>query len=186
MRITGGKLKGKALAAGAASGVRPTGVKVRQALFNVLGGAADGAVFLDLYAGSGAVGAEALSRGAAKVVFVDSNRANIEALRALEILRDIRAGAEVRVIECDAAEALKNLAAEGERFDIVFADPPYGSGELDLILPLLGAGDALREGALVVAEHFFKKSPPEKAGALRLKKRYRYGDTVLSLYEINR
>lgn len=208
MKITGGNFKGKSISAGAASGVRPTAAKVRQALFNILGEAVEGAVFLDLYAGSGTVGAEALSRGATKAVFVDSDSANIKALRTLEKtwgaapdvpsipdIPDVRdvpsipdipdiSGVRVRVIQSDAALALKQLALEGERFNIVFVDPPYGSSELELSLPILGRGETLATGAVVVVEHFYKKHTAESAGALKLRKRYRYGDTVLSLYEM--
>lgn len=200
MRITGGSFKGKAISAGAASGVRPTAAKVRQALFNILGGTIEGAAFLDLYAGSGTVGAEALSRGAAKAVFVDSDSANIKTLRTLQetfqkTFQETRGAApdapdapnapdvKVRVIQSDAARALKQLASEGERFDIVFVDPPYGSSELELALPILGEAETLTGGAVVVVEHFYKKHTAESAGALRLRKRYRYGDTVLSLYK---
>ncbi|KJU82373.1 hypothetical protein MBAV_005435 [Candidatus Magnetobacterium bavaricum] len=81
-----------------------------------------------------------------------------------------------------AAEALKRLATQTEAFDIVYVDPPYHGDEPDIALPLIGTGNVLKTGAVVIVEHFSKRTMPETSGRLRLKRSYRYGDTMLSLY----
>lgn len=182
MKIISGSLKGKRISAKVGKGLRPTSAKVREACFDILGAGVKGANFLDLYAGTGTVGFEALSRGSAGVLFVDISDSSIKAIRAQPLFAQSPLN---RAINGKASTVLKKLDRDGETFGIVFVDPPYGSEEIDVVLPILGSGTGglLDEGAVVVVEHFFKRPVPEAAGCLVLRRSYRYGDTMLSFYE---
>ncbi|RZJ85262.1 MAG: 16S rRNA (guanine(966)-N(2))-methyltransferase RsmD, partial [Massilia sp.] len=151
VRIIGGVWKRALLPVLDAEGLRPTPDRVRETLFNwirhQLGGDLDGAHFLDLFAGSGALGFEAASRGAASVTMVDNHG---PAARQLEANRDKLKAANVKVLRTDALALVKDLAARGQRFDVIFLDPPYQLGLLTQILPLCPA--ILNEGGLVYAE----------------------------------
>ena len=187
MRLTGGNLKGKkvspkGLGSSSAHGtLRATGSKVREALFNIIGPQIEGAVFADLFAGSGTVGMEAMSRGVLKVYFVEPDKRRARALEELicdcgcadkAVIKNIKAGAFIDVAE-----------REGLEIDLVFLDPPYGSEELDVTITRLGASTALADNALVIAEHSKRgETLPDDAGRLRKQKEYKYGDTILTLY----
>ena len=160
--------------------LRPTYAKVREAFFDIVRNHLPGATFLDLYAGTGAVGIEALSRGASKVVFVETNSLRIEIIRYL--LSELTFREHAELVRMKASDFLTKRTHRSARYDIVFLDPPYSSEELTKVIPLLGGGGVLREKGLVVAEHFHKTVMPEVSNGLRLIRKYRYGDTVLSLY----
>lgn len=159
-----------------AGGVRPTSDKVKQALFNILGERVEGAAFLDLFAGAGGIGIEALSRGAGRVVFVDASRGSLDAIR--RNIGDAGFGNSAQVV---ASRAEAYLRRAGEQFDILFLDPPYAQ-DLRPLLELAAAG-VLRPGAVVIAEHFKKQPSPEQAGTLVLYRQAKYGDTVLAFYQ---
>lgn len=181
MRISGGESKGKSIRPPRHGGVRPTSDKVREALFSILGAGSDGATFLELFAGTGAVGIEALSRGAVHAVFVDSSRKSARLISEnLEALGYRKAAA---VVVKDVSQFLKKDAAGLGPFSIVFVDPPYQGEEGEKALGLLGEGGCLDEGAVVVYEHFKKRRAPDEIGKLARRKDYTYGDTVLSVYE---
>jgi 16S rRNA (guanine966-N2)-methyltransferase len=179
MRIIGGTVGGRTLRAPRGTATRPTTDKVREALFNIL--SARSAVperVLDLYAGSGALGLEALSRGAQRAVFVDDSRASCDvvAKNAEELGLDARARIEcVRV-----ADWIKRPSETG--FGWVFLDPPYAGGELERALRLLDGARLLQPGGLVVCEHEWRTQPSERHGALALCDQRRYGQTALSFY----
>jgi len=180
-RIIGGAGRGRRLKAAAGSRTRPTGARVRQSLLDILAPVIPGCRFLDAFAGNGSVGLEALSRGAARVVLVDRDAAAVEA--AQENARALsRAGGEVRVFRQDARTAIAALADQGMRFDVVYLDPPYASDLYEPLLRLLGEVPLLAEGGVVVAEHFHKRSLPERIGALARARTKRVGDHVLSFY----
>lgn len=150
MRIVGGEHRGRHLKAPRGGGVRPTSDRVREAIFNMLG-PLDGASVLDLFAGTGAIGIEAISRGAGRVVFVDSAASAVRLVRAnLSLLGD--AAADTTVEHLDAATAVRRLAERGERFDVVFLDPPYAvAGDiLPRLLPSLGR--LFRAGTTLLVE----------------------------------
>jgi 16S rRNA (guanine966-N2)-methyltransferase len=184
MRITGGIHKSRTLAAPSGTATRPTTDRVREALFSILGaaGAIDGARVLDLYAGTGALGLEALSRGAAHATLVESSRNALSALRA-----NVKAlGLEERthVAALDVGRAAQRLA-EMDPFDIVFADPPWAlvdTGDASRALANIVAAGVLRAGALVVLEHAARSVPPSIAG-LALDETRRYGDTTLTIFK---
>ena len=178
-RIIGGAGKGRRLKAPKGLATRPTGARVRQTLFDILAPRLRGCRFLDAFAGSGAVGLEALSRGAARVVLIDQDREAVAAIEHNALLL-ARAGGEVEVFRQDARTAARTLAERGFRFDVVFLDPPYDS---DLYLPLLEISDSLLDdGGLAVAEHFHKTALPERIGRLVLVREVRVGDHRLSFY----
>jgi 16S rRNA (guanine966-N2)-methyltransferase len=178
-RIIAGRGKGRRLKTPGGLDTRPTGGRVKQTLFDILAPLLPGCRFLDAFAGAGGIGLEATSRGAAKVVLVDSSAAAVAAikenLRALEGL-----GGDAQVFRQDARVALPALADAGHRFDIVYLDPPYAS---DLYEPLLQQADrVLAEDGLVVAEHFHKRVLPETIGRLARAREVRVGDHRLTFY----
>ena len=177
MRITGGKYKGKAIAL--PKQIRPTQDKVRKALFDILGDM-EGLSFLELFAGSGAVGFEALSRGATDLTLVEYNR---------ECLMAIRKNIEsLKPKACDlypkeAGLAIEAFHRDARKFDIIFMDPPYYKSMSKKILQMLGACDILARNGFVVVQHFKKEELPKESGGLSLIKESRYGDTLLSFYK---
>jgi 16S rRNA (guanine966-N2)-methyltransferase len=173
MRITGGRLAGRRLDVPRGD-VRPTADRVRESLFARLGCLA-GKRVLDLFAGSGALGFEALSRGAAHVVFADRSSAASALLRKTAARLGVEDAVEVR--RGEAGAVLRRLA--GDRvFDLVFLDPPYASGALDGALRALVAGALLAPDALVVAETDRRHLPTPVSGLAAVDQR-RYGDTVI-------
>lgn len=189
VRISAGSAKGrriglnKALLKGGQE-LRPTSSKVREALFNILQAKILGASFLDLYAGAGGVGIEALSRGAAFVVFVESDRVRAQTVQRL--LSKFALVERSRVVQAMAREFILKERGEGHAYDIIFLDPPYSSHEYGEILPLIGEGDILADQGSVIAEHGSKTVLPEKIGRLVFIKRYVYGDTALSSFRLER
>jgi 16S rRNA (guanine(966)-N(2))-methyltransferase RsmD len=187
MRISGGLAKGrrtatKRLFSGGSDGekLRPTSSKVREALFDILREKIQGAVFVDLYAGTGTVGLEALSRGGKKAIFVESNDLRVSAIKRNTDKFEFNERAEV--VKCSAYKFLEKSSAANKRFDIFFLDPPYHSDEINKVLPLICEKELLNDGGIVIVEHFFKKKIPETVGKLRINRSYRYGDTMLTLY----
>jgi len=162
---------------------RPTSDRLRETLFNILAPRIEGVRFLDLCAGSGAIGIEALSRGAAHVTFVDHSRqmyALIETnLKILSADDD-----EVEVVSKEASGFLrKHAKREGEPFDIVFFDPPYEADYEDVLNDLGDdAGQLLAKEAVVIVEHSRKKVPNDEFGALRRYRLVKQGDSCLSFY----
>jgi 16S rRNA (guanine966-N2)-methyltransferase len=174
MRVTGGALRGRRLRAPRA-GVRPTADRVREATFMRLG-PLDGSRVLDLYAGSGALGIEALSRGAAHVVFVERSHAALVALRAN--LEELDLGERATVVRGDAVKTVGRLGARGERFHLVLLDPPYAEGASAALRALAEAG-VLAPGARVVSESA-KREPVYPVAGLALLDERCYGDTRIT------
>jgi 16S rRNA (guanine966-N2)-methyltransferase len=183
MRVIAGQYRSRVLAAPRGRETRPTSDRLRETLFNVLALRIEGAVFADLYAGSGAVGIEALSRGAREAIFVENAEAALKSIRANLAALGIRGGyaLEARGV----AAALKRLASSERTADIVFLDPPYESvDEYDLALDLLGGecSGFLAPGAIVVAEHAKKRDLTERYGELARYRVLKQGDAALSFY----
>jgi 16S rRNA (guanine966-N2)-methyltransferase len=175
LRVTGGQLGGRRLRV-PARGLRPTADRVREALFARLGDLSECAV-LDLYAGTGALGAEAASRGARSVVFVERAARCAALLR--ENLRVLGLAGVTRVVCGDAPRVVRQLGRQGERFDLVLLDPPYASEEVPRVLEALLGSGVLAPGALVVVEHHRRQPVSEPPGLALLDAR-RYGDTVVT------
>ena len=177
MRLTGGLDRGRRLIVPRGARTRPTASKVREAIFNILG-PPPGPV-LDLFAGTGALGLEALSRGAPKAVFVERDGAALGALR--RNLREVGMEERATVIGADVRTALRRLAAAGEQFSWVFLDPPYVR-EMTGVLEELSGSDLLSSCAVVILEHDKRMPPPASVGCLFLTDQRKYGDTELSFY----
>lgn len=174
MRVIAGHLGGRRLAAPRGLATRPTTDRVREALFSILGDVTGTAV-LDLFAGTGALGIEALSRGAASAVFVESARPALSALRAN--LTDLGLVHVSRVITEPVARAVRGLPRE-DHFDLVFADPPYDEVASAMEALVLVASH-LSAGARVVLEHAARRPPPPSSVLVALQTRT-YGDTALT------
>lgn len=185
MRIIAGIYRSRVLQAPPGLATRPSSDRLRETLFNVLRPRIEGAVFLDLYAGSGAVGIEALSRGAARVVAVERSPAALAVLRAN--LERLGTGGAVRV-QAGSVGAFLRKAAGGrtrpERYNIVFLDPPYDAAEeYEAALGLLGGAATLLAGdAMVVAEHRRKQPLAARYGTLQRTRLLEQGDAALSFY----
>jgi len=189
MRVIAGTYRSRVLKAPPGMATRPSSDRLRETLFNVLAPRIEGASFLDLYAGSGAVGIEALSRGAARVVFVERSPATLHVLRAnLESL-NLRSAARVHAVSVGAF--LRRTTAAGpkrEQYEILFLDPPYDAAdEYGATLALLGGAAAglLAEGAIVIAEHRRKERLAERVGTLSRTRLLEQGDAALSFYSAN-
>ena len=176
VRIVGGNLGGRVLRAPGGAATRPTSEKVREAVFNILGSVADARV-LDLFAGTGALGLEALSRGAAHATFVDSARSAVTAIRGN--LRTLGLADRAAVITGDAVAAARQPPAAPWR--LVFVDPPYRS---DLAVRAVAAlpPEHLAAGAVIVIEHDRHNAPPDALGSLLRTDQRRYGDTLISFF----
>ncbi len=181
MRVIAGSLKGRKLMMKKGA-IRPTSDKVRSAIFNILPRDLSEAVVLDLFAGTGAMGIEAISRGALRAVFVDSGRDSARLLA--RNIEETGVTERARVIHRNAAGALKLLRGYGERFDLVFIDPPYGGGEAEKVMNLIGEPGLLNNGAVVVVEHDASSETASGYGTLELTDRRKYGRTAASFYEI--
>jgi len=176
MRVITGSSKGRHLKAPVGSAVRPTSAIVKESVFSIIQFEVEGARVLDLFAGSGQMGIEALSRGAGSCVFVDNAKESIATLRANLATTGLLNKA--KVIQSDALSFLRGY--RHGPFDIVFADPPYMAGILEKALPLLA--EHLSESAAVFCETGPGAKLPAAIGGLALKKQYRYGNTAVSLY----
>jgi 16S rRNA (guanine966-N2)-methyltransferase len=178
MRLTGGLDRGRRLIAPRGSQTRPTAAKVREAIFNILGPVPEGNV-LDLYAGTGALGLEALSRGAPAAFFVEREHAPLVALR--RNIKELGFEGRATVVAADVRGGLRRLEAAGTRFSWVFLDPPYVK-ETEGVLAELSGSDLLNPCSVIVLEHDRRNRPPESVGRLHLTDRRSYGDTELTFY----
>jgi 16S rRNA (guanine966-N2)-methyltransferase len=190
MRIIAGTLRSRQIEAPAGLATRPTSDRLRETLFNVLAPRMQDAVFLDLYAGSGAVGLEALSRGATQVVFVERAATALKVLRAN--LQRLGLASGFRVHAESVASFLRGPRSGGMEFDVVFLDPPYeAEKEYESSLTLLGKADLapaegpspwLAGGAVVIAEHRRKQKLEDAYGMLQRTRLLEQGDAALSFY----
>ncbi len=185
MRVIAGKYRSRRLKSLKGVALRPTSDRLRETLFNVIGLRIEGVRFVDAFAGTGAVGIEALSRGAREAIFIEKHppaatliKKNLESLDIHE---------HVRVLCVDAVHGMEILRQESTAPEstpgIVFLDPPYGNAEdYDRVLSFLGFATLLGEGSLVIAEHRRNFELPEMAGKLHRVRVLRQGDAVLSFY----
>jgi len=195
MRIIAGSLRSRTLEAPPGLKTRPTTDRLRETLFNVLAPRLEGAAFLDLYAGSGAVGLEALSRGVARVAFVERAPAALRVLRGNLERLGLRAGFRIHAAavgatlrKLEAGSGLSRGAAPGAKFDLVFLDPPWDAApEYAATLGLLGgsASGLLTESAFVIAEHRRKQRLEDRYGSLTRIRLLEQGDAALSFYAGN-
>lgn len=179
MRVIAGRAKGRHLTVPKGPLVRPTSDYLREALFNILGGRVVGAWFLDLFAGSGAVGIEALSRGASSANFVEKNPQCLKTLQANVKLAGFDAEAEI--IPTDVLKLLKDQHFQ-RRYDVIFLDPPYRGPLGEETMTLLGKRSFLKPKGLVIIEVFHKRPLPPAFGTLKRAREVRHGQTKLLFY----
>jgi 16S rRNA (guanine966-N2)-methyltransferase len=180
MRVIAGSLKGRRLAAPAWDGLRPTSDKLRETLFNILAARIAGARVLDGYAGTGAVGIEALSRGAARVTFVEHDR-RAQALIAANLAHcGVTEG--YAIIRASATRALDDLSANGAAFELILLDPPYDEADDRLAAVLAQAAGVAAPGGMIVREHARARPAPAAAGTLPRSRDVTSGDSALAFY----
>jgi 16S rRNA (guanine(966)-N(2))-methyltransferase RsmD len=179
MRIIAGQFKGRRLAGPPATGVRPTSDRLRETLFNVIGPSIAGVRVLDGYAGTGAIGLEALSRGAEHVTFVEND---VRAIRIIERNIAVCGAGEVTVVLRGAFPGLRRRAPRHVRVDLAVLDPPYDASDLDAIVNE-GAAWLVPTGRLVL-EHSRRRESPERAGTLVRRRVLIAGDSALSFYGV--
>lgn len=185
MRVIAGSYRSRILKSLKGLALRPTSDRLRETLFNVLGPEVAGSRFLDLFAGTGAIGIEALSRGAAEAVFVENHAPAAALIRRNLKSLDIRNGA--RVLAVDALRGMAMLAARGKPeisgFNYIFLDPPYAAAnEYARVLESLGCRNLLAPGGVVIAEHRRSFDLPKEAGAFYCYRVLQQGDAALSFY----
>ena len=180
MRVLAGALKGRRLAIPKGPATRPTSDRIRIACLDTLTPYLTAGPFLDLFAGAGGVGIEALSRGAPSALFVETAGLALRALR--DNLEGLGLGDRARVMREEAARAVPALARRGERFAVVFLDPPYDSPDAARALEAVAAGAVLAPGAVVVLQHSTKSPPPDAPGVLGVFKSSRFGETTLTFF----
>jgi 16S rRNA (guanine966-N2)-methyltransferase len=189
MRVIGGTAKSTPLVSLKGAKVRPTLDRVRESLFNQIAGEIVGARFLDLFAGSGAIGIEALSRGAEEVVFVELNSKaqaviyqNLAKCRFLDSESEEKKSKNWILLKSNALHALKVLEERQHQFDLVYVDPPYAEDLYEETLTALARSGLLPESVQVIAEHHHKTALQENYDKLNLIKTRKIGDTGLSFY----
>ncbi|MGA3295760.1 MAG: 16S rRNA (guanine(966)-N(2))-methyltransferase RsmD [Candidatus Acidiferrales bacterium] len=183
MRVIAGTFRSRRLKGPGKLRLRPTSDRLRETLFNILGPAVQDSLFVDVFAGTGAVGIEAISRGAREVVFIESHAASVRLVRENLAALGVREGAET--IEASALRGLEQLAARHRMADFVFLDPPYKNREeLLLVLEFLDGSHLLAPRGLVIAEHSSKMDLPERFDRLERSRLVEQGDAALSFYRL--
>lgn len=183
MRIVAGSAKGRVLAAPKSDDViRPTADRVRETIFNVLGQRCDGLSVLDLFAGTGALGLEAVSRGAVKAVLVDRHREALELCR--QNTATLRFGDRVEILPAGALEGIASLGKKGRVFELVFSDPPYALTAGVSVLEALEAAKVVSPEGVAVIEHGKNEQLPERVGGfLRIDERD-FGTAIVDIYRL--
>ncbi len=183
MRIIGGSARGRRLLSPPNLRIRPTADRVKESLFNILTvllGGIEGLRVLDIFAGTGNLGLEALSRGAAQATFIDNHKGSVALIA--KNLQTLGFNDKSHVLEKEALAGLRSLEKKEAPFDLVFIDPPYRQGLAERVLDYLAASELLDEDSLVVAEASSRETLPTVFGTLREFDRRVYGDTMLLFY----
>lgn len=182
MRVISGSAKGRPLKAVPGMGTRPTTDKVKEAIFSMIGPYFDGGTVLDLFAGTGGLGIEALSRGMDRAVFVDADKKSVEVVTAN--LEATRLSDKAEVYRNDAYRALKALSKRNVRFDLVFLDPPYKMTAIEELIGSLRELDLLAPAAVIVVEHDAANRFAEQIGDATRTRLVEYGETAVSVYRM--
>lgn len=182
MRIISGKARGKKLKTPEGDHIRPTLDRVRENLYNMIGISIRGSVFLDLFSGTGAVGIEALSRGAEKVYFVDNDIKSYEL--TLYNIKSARLQEAAFVLKMDAQKALAQLESQGVKFDIIYLDPPYNKGIVQKILQQLGKYNIMQDEGTIIVETDRGEETPESIGEFYKIKEKNYAATKITFYGV--
>ncbi|WP_338029056.1 16S rRNA (guanine(966)-N(2))-methyltransferase RsmD [Acetivibrio clariflavus] len=180
LRVISGEAKGHKLKTPKGNMTRPTSDKVKGSIFNIIAPVIFDKDVLDLFAGTGSIGIEALSRGARRAVFVDKSRECCQIIK--ENLNHTKFTERAEIHAMDVCTALSMLSQMDSKFDIIFLDPPYGKGLVDETLACIADTDVLKQDTLIIAEHDVKDVVPECVGTLKNFRKQKYGDTVISFY----
>jgi 16S rRNA (guanine(966)-N(2))-methyltransferase RsmD len=183
MRVIAGKYRSRRLKGPGTLPIRPTSDRLRETLFNVLGPSIEDSLFIDLFAGTGAVGIEAISRGAREAFFVESNP------KAIRLIRDnfsaLKISTNVELIETDAVHGLEKIAARRLVANFIFLDPPYAeTDQYSEVLEFLDSSHLLAPHGTVIAEHYSKIELLERLDRLECTRQIKQGDAVLSFYRL--
>jgi len=178
MRIITGSAKGLQLKAPRGLNTRPTADKIKGAIFNILGTLVVDAVVLDLFAGTGNLGLEALSRGADKAIFVDHTSTSTSIIKENAIHTKLFARCEI--YRADAARSLDKLILQGQRFDLIFCDPPYNQGYVGQVLSRIDGSDILNDEGVVILEHSRHELIDCQWKNINIMRSERYGETMVS------
>ena len=181
MRVIAGEAKGRPLKAVPGVNTRPTTDKVKEAIFSMIGPYFEGGQVLDLFAGTGGLGIEALSRGMARAVFIDLERQSIEVVRRNIEAAGMTSRAEIHKNE--ASRAIKLLEKRGMKFELVFLDPPYKMKEADKLMREMAERGLLAPGAVIVVEHDARHAYSDTDRGFRLRRQALYGDTAVTIYD---
>lgn len=180
MRVVSGKLKGHRLKAVPGNSTRPTTDKVKEAIFNMIGPYFVGGTGLDLFAGSGGLGIEALSRGVDKVIFVDLERKAIQIIN--ENIQACELEEKTEVYKNEAARALKAIKKREIQFDYIFLDPPYKKQQLVKLVEMIDQNRLLADNGVIVCEHGSETQLPSSIGALQQVRHEEYGIIAVTIY----
>jgi 16S rRNA (guanine966-N2)-methyltransferase len=178
MRVIAGAFKGRRLVAPRGLATRPTADRIKESIFNILAGEIAKKRVLDLFAGTGALGIEALSRGASFSVFVDKKRAAIETIR--QNIQTLKLTDRARIVKWDVQRNLHFMKSESKAFDVVFMDPPYETNALNPVLSSLATCEFLSSAARIVVEHSFREQVEPLPASLVLTDQRRFGKTLVS------
>lgn len=180
MRVISGKAKGRRLMAPRGGVIRPTADRIKESLFNILPRDFSGMKILELFAGTGNVSIEALSRGAESALLVDVSERSARVIR--ENLRRLELSARAQVWVMPVRRALNVVGRQGQKFDVIFLDPPYDQKLVGRALELIASVSPIHPSAVVVAEHSVRETVESNYGFLSLNDQRRYGDTLLSFF----
>lgn len=181
MRVISGRLKGRKLTSIKGYGIRPTSDKLKESIFDILGNDFDGRVVLDLFAGTGSLGIEALSRGALTVVFVDTHPYSIAVIK--KNLVELGLLNCAKIFKRNPLRGLKFLKKISPNFDFIFLDPPYGKRFVDSTLKNIAQSGIIMPTTLVVAEHSVREVVTPRVGNLLLRDQRKYGKTLISFFQ---
>ena len=183
MRVVAGKYRSRVLKTLRGLRLRPTSDRLRETLFNILGPTIEGSTFVDVYAGTGAVGIEALSRGAREAIFIEKHAAAAHLVR--RNLESLGIGAEADLLVADAVRGLQLLVARRSHANFIFLDPPYANEEeYERALDFLDRAPLLTPGGLIIVEHAKRMSLPERLEELERVRVIEQGDAALSFYRL--
>jgi 16S rRNA (guanine966-N2)-methyltransferase len=181
MRVISGSARGRTLKAVPGISTRPTTDKVKEAIFSMIGPYFEGGLVLDLFAGTGGLGIEALSRGMDKGIFIDIEKKSVDTVQHNLAAAGFSDKAEI--YRNDAGRALKLLAKRGLQFDLVFLDPPYKNKAIAELITSLEELVLLEPNAWIIVEHDAEDDLADKIGSLQLKKRAEYGETAITIFD---
>lgn len=182
LRIISGEAKGHKLKTPKGTTTRPTSDRVKESLFNIIAPYLADAKVLDIFAGTGNLGIEALSRGAGEAVFIDKSPQCTDIIR--ENLIHTKLSHKAQILTGDAFNAISKLKGQGIKFDIVFMDPPYSKNMVQEALLSISDGVIIKDGTIVIAERDLDDPVDGEVGCLCLIRNQKYGDTVLSFYSV--